>query len=240
MNAQAGCFYAVGIGPGSADLLTVRAVDIIKSADVIIAPRAETAEKSIALEAIKPYITDQEIIEHIYPMKRDINATLDCWGKVADIICEKTSQNMSVAQITLGDPLIYSTSSYLLDCLEGKLERKRIQVVPGISAFQAAAAKFQEILCLQEDRVTMMPGTDLIEVGKALESCETLLLYKAGRNIEKIKELLLSRGLLKNAKAAFYVEQDQELLWWNMEEDLDHSGKYMTIVIVRNGSRGWK
>lgn len=240
--AEKGVFYAVGIGPGCADLLTVRAVNIISTADVVIAPRSELTDKSLALESVKEYVdaAKQEVIEHIYPMTRDNDSTVASWNEVAEIVEAKIKAGLSVAQITLGDPNIYSTSTYLIDCLEGKIDKSAVRIIPGISAFQAAAARFVDPICLQEDRVLIMPGTDLAEVEKALETCETLVLYKAGKNIEKIRELLRGRELLASAKTAFYVEQEGEILWDDMTSAIEHEGKYMTVVIVHCGSRDWK
>ncbi len=239
--AEKGVFYAVGIGPGSADLLTVRAVNIIASADVIIAPRSELTSKSLALEAVEEYIdtAGQEVIEHVYPMTRDNASTLASWNEMAELVQERLQRDLSVAQITLGDPNVYSTSTYLLKCLEGRVGREAIKVVPGISAFQAAAARFVDPLCLQEDRVLIMPATDLQEVEKALNLCETLVLYKAGKNIEGVRELLTAKGLIGRAKAAFYVEQETELLWEDMTAAIEYEGKYMTVVIVHCGCREW-
>ena len=241
-KAVKGNFYAVGIGPGCADLLTVRAVNIIGSADVVIAPRSELATKSLALESVKEYINfdTQEVIEHIYPMNRDNDGTIDSWTEVAVIVEDRIKKGLSVVQITLGDPNIYSTSTYLINCLEGRINKSSVKIIPGISAFQAAAAKFVDPLCLQEDRVLIMPATDLSEVEKALGTCETMLLYKAGKNIEKVRALLREKNLLGKAKTAFYVEQEGEILWADMESDIEHEGKYMTVVIVHCGSRDWK
>lgn len=240
MKAQAGHFYAVGIGPGAPDLLTVRAVDLIKSADLIIAPRAQSADSSLALRAIGPYLTmRQEVVEHVYPMKRDIEATLACWREVAVRVQAAITGKKSVVQVTLGDPLIYSTSAYLLECLEGMLPPERVHIVPGISSFQATAARLGRLLCSQEDRVLIMPATDIAAVERALDECETLVLFKAGKHMDAIRALLARRKLLSAASAGFYVEQEQEALWRDMSEDFPCGDRYMTIVIVRTGRKSW-
>lgn len=240
MKALAGHFYAVGIGPGAPDLLTLRAVDLIKSADMIIAPRAESCDESLALTAVRPHLTwNQEVVEHIYPMKRDDAATRESWNTVAEKVAAALTGGKSVVQITLGDPLIYSTSSYLLDCLDGKIDWAKVHVVPGISAFQATASRIGKLLCLQEDRLLIMPGTDLESVEEALGRCETLVLFKAGRNLGELRELLKRKKLLASSSAGFYVEQEREEIWCNMADEFDFAGKYMTVVIIRIGKRCW-
>lgn len=238
--ALSGHFYAVGIGPGAADLLTVRAVNLIKSADVIIAPRSEVSSSSLALNTIKDYLQDgQDVLEREYPMKRDSSATSAFWGSVAREVEDFSRVGRSVVQITLGDPLIYSTSSYLLDALVGSIDESRIHIIPGVSSLQASAAKFSEVLTIQEDRMTLMTATDLDEVGKALDCCETLVLYKAGKKLDQLRELLADRGMLENARAAFYVEQEDEAIWHNMAEEFDYDGRYMTTVIIQKSRRKW-
>ncbi len=57
LQAEKGVFYAVGVGPGSFDLITYRAAELIKTADVIVAPRSRIAEESIALKIVQPLLS---------------------------------------------------------------------------------------------------------------------------------------------------------------------------------------
>ncbi len=241
LTAQKGHFYALGIGPGSPDLLTIRAVRLIQTADFVIAPRSEKANDSLALDAVRPYVTSaQEIIEHIYPMKRDTAATLACWAEIAEKTKQWCAQDKSVVQITLGDPMIYSTSAYLLEGLESRMPKEKVHIVPGISAFQAAASRCGEILCLQEDRFLIMTATNLDEVAKALNTAEALALYKAGKQVGALKKLLSEKGLLRSAKFAFYIEQEgREVIWQDATQLGDEQPGYMATVLIRTGRRGW-
>jgi len=241
MNAEPSHFYAIGVGPGAPDLVTVRAAKLIASADVVIAPCSEKADDSLALETVRTYLTpQQEVVRHVYPMRRDDAATRACWGQMAQQTAAWCESGKSVVQITIGDPMIYSTSAYLLEALEGRLGCNRIHVVPGISAYQAAAAKCAELLCLQEDRLMLMPATDLAEVERALDHAEMLVLYKAGRRIAELKQLLRKKGLLSQTRFAFYVEQEgRETIWQDAEAMGDELPGYMATVLIRIGSRGW-
>ncbi len=192
---------------------------------------------------MRPWLGTQEVVEHVYPMSRDLDRTLHSWARVADRVAVECGAGRSVAQITIGDPLIYSTSSYLLGLLEGRLPEDRVHVVPGISAFQAAAGRFREALVLQEDRMLLMPATDLGAVEEALDRCETLILYKAGRNFWALRNLLERRGLASTARAVFYVDQGgREALVRNLslaEPDTLGGVGYMATVIVHVGRRRW-
>ena len=241
MQAQPGHFYAVGIGPGSPDLLTVRAVRIIESADIILTPQAKGTNRSLALNAIEPYLREQEVLTVNYPMQRNGNNTRERWNSVAGEVLEKLQQGKSVAMITIGDPLIFATTSYLLYGLADALSKEKIHVVPGISAFQIGASRFHDPLTLQEDRLTLMSATDLQAVENALDHCETLVLYKAAGVIEELLEILWKRNLLSSSKLVSCAEQgDGELLIDGLENWTQDKLSYMTTMIIRIGNRDWR
>ncbi|MFN2343232.1 MAG: precorrin-2 C(20)-methyltransferase, partial [Desulfonatronovibrio sp.] len=128
-DVQKGHFYAVGVGPGGADLLTLRAVRVIEKSQVIICPRSASARSSLALDIISDFVNDQEIIEHVYPMQRSQEQVENSWVRAADIIKSNCLAGKTVCQVTLGDPNIYSTCAYVLPLLEESLGRNRIHAV---------------------------------------------------------------------------------------------------------------
>ncbi len=240
MLAIAGNFYAVGVGPGSVDLLTIRAAELIRTADVIIAPRSRKTDVSLAMQTVADFIDGQEIIDHVYAMTRDAGATIASWAKVAQLVAKRCSEGKSVVQITIGDPLIYSTSCYLLTLVRELLTDEKVHVVPGISAFQASACLLDEPLTMQEDRMTLMPATDIARVEEALDHCETLVLYKAGKSITELADLLGRRGLLDRARVVCYAEQpDRQFVSTDLREAANASHGYMATVLVHVGRQGW-
>lgn len=240
-KAKPGHFYAVGVGPGSFDLLTFRAANLIESADIIIAPRSKRSETSLALRTVEHLISSQEVIDHVYAMNRDYCQTMELWNDMAALIIDQCGKGKSIVQITLGDPMIYSTSCYLVKLLRGKLDHTNICVVPGISAFQTVASKFGEALTIQEDRMVLMPATNINQVAEALEHCETLVLYKAGKKIRELADLLKEKGLLTNARLVCYAEQDErEFMAHDILEAADGKHGYMSTVIVYIDRQEWK
>lgn len=237
---RSGCFYAVGVGPGAPDLLTLRAARVLQEADIIHAPRAACATASMALEIIGELDIRGEVVECEYPMTRDIQQTRQMWKGVAERIAAECNAGQCVAQITIGDPTMYSTSGYLLDALADRLPREQIHVIPGIGAHQAAAARFAETLCRQEDRMMIMPGNDLGAVEKALGQCETLILYKVAKCISGLKALLKRRGLLDSARLACYVEQPaKEMLIADLNALPESEQGYLSTMLIRIRERGW-
>jgi len=239
-RAQPGHFYAVGVGPGSPDLLTLRAARLVETADVILAPRSRVAAESMALKTVQALISGQEVIDQVYVMQRDIEKTMSVWMDVARQIARRCETGQSVVQITLGDPLIYSTSCYLLPLVRNALPEGCVHAVPGISAFQATACLLDEVLTIQEDRMMLMTAGDVEQVEKALDQCETLVLYKAGRHMAELADLLERRGLLDRSSLVCYAEQeDREFISANLRDVAAMEHGYMATVIVHVGRRAW-
>jgi precorrin-2/cobalt-factor-2 C20-methyltransferase len=239
--ALPGHFYAVGVGPGSPDLLTLRAARLIETADVIVAPRSRNATKSLALETVRDHLTNQRVVDHVYAMRRDTAQTLGSWRTVAEEVVRTCRDGQSVVQITIGDPLVYSTSCYLAPLVLEQMAPSHVHLVPGISAFQASACKFPEALTIQEDRLLIMPATDLAAVEAALDHCETLVLYKAGRKIPEVVALLERRGLAHQGRVICYAEQPgREFVTDDLCQAAQGHHGYMATVIVHVNRRTWR
>jgi precorrin-2/cobalt-factor-2 C20-methyltransferase len=241
MNAPPGHFYLIGVGPGAPDLVTLRAARLIDACQVLVAPRSEKSEESLALAVVRDRLVAQQVIEHVYPMERDPARTAACWAALADRLAEDCAAGRAVAHLTIGDPLIYSTAVYLMAQMAERIPAERLHVVPGISAFQAAAAITVQPLTIQEDRLMLMPATSLDEVALALERCETLVLYKIGARLPALIDLLSRRGVLNQARLVCHVEQgEREVVLSDLRQLADTRIGYMATVIVRAGHRRWE
>lgn len=239
-NAQAGHFYLIGVGPGAADLLTLRAVEIIRECDVLIAPRSAASEESLALKVVAHLIDRQEVIEHIYPMERNQQRTEECWAEMADLVVKRCSRGQKVGHLTIGDPLLYSTAGYLMAKIAARMPCECWHVVPGVSAFQLSAALLHQQLAQQDDRLILMPATNMREVELALDRCETLVLYKVGRRLKALAELLERRGLARKAQLVCHAGQKgKETILRGLSSVSDEKSGYMSTVIVPIGSRSW-
>ena len=241
IQAQKGKFYTIGVGPGAMEYLTLKALRLIQTADVIIAPRSKISNESLALQTVAPFIKSNQIIyEHVYSMSRDEESTLASWREVAVKVEGWLKENKSVVHITIGDPFIYSTTHYLLSELEGRVDQNSIAAVPGISAFQTIASKFLKPLTIQEGRLMIMTGTDMNRVEKALGEAETLVLYKCGKSLEDLTTLLEKKNLIHKAKLVCYADQEgKEIIMHDLREVRKSHPGYMATVIIYKGELKW-
>ena len=238
-HAEAGHLYLIGVGPGAPDLLTLRAVQILSTVDVIVAPRSRISNDSLALATVRPHLRNAEVIEHIYAMERNAEQTAQSWRTMADLTCDRIARGQSVAHITIGDPLIYSTCSYLVDQLDGRIPADHIHVLSGISAWQAPSALVGETLMTQNDKLTLLPADRLDAVEEALKHSETVVIYKIGPRINGLIDLLKRMDLIDRARLVCYAEQEKQRIYLNLAEAHDERLGYMSTMIVRVGMKGW-
>ncbi|MBQ7504451.1 MAG: precorrin-2 C(20)-methyltransferase [Ruminococcus sp.] len=136
-----GIAYGVGVGPGDPELMTLKAIRIIKEND-IIALQGKDAEKSVAYRiAVKniPELAQKQLVPIYMPMVKDRSLIHAEHKKGAEIIEKYLEQAKNVVFLTLGDPAIYCTFSYLQHMLEE--DGYEVELVSGITSFCAAAAR---------------------------------------------------------------------------------------------------
>jgi precorrin-4/cobalt-precorrin-4 C11-methyltransferase len=174
--------YIVGAGPGDPDLLTIKAIKILASADVIL-----FADSLIPEQILDFCKKDAEII-------RTANKTLE---DILPVMIERVREKKSVVRLQSGDPSLYSAiheQMYLLAEAEVPFE-----VIPGISAFQAAAAKLKVELTVpglvQTIILTRISGRTEVPANEELTALAahkaSLCLYLSARHIENAQAKLL-------------------------------------------------
>ncbi|MCW3491478.1 precorrin-2 C(20)-methyltransferase [Dethiobacter alkaliphilus] len=153
-----GTLYGIGVGPGDSGLLTVKGREILGRSQVICVPKSKTERESVALSVVKPYLAEDAVVEELlFPMSRD-EAVLEAhWQEAAQAAAKLLEQYDSVAFLTIGDPLLYSTFGYLLKFLQQVAPQAPVEVVPGISSFNAAASLLRIPLVEQNERLAVVP-----------------------------------------------------------------------------------
>ncbi|MFC6837528.1 cobalt-factor II C(20)-methyltransferase [Halomarina ordinaria] len=122
--------YGVGLGPGDADLVTVRGRRVLETADVVYSPGR--LSRSVATE----YVSPDRIGDVDFPMTRDEDELRRAWRAAAAEIAPE-ARDGTVAFVTLGDPNVYSTFGHLRRTLAAFHPDVDVDVVPGVSAVTA-------------------------------------------------------------------------------------------------------
>lgn len=138
---MSGILYGIGVGPGDPELMTLKAVRIIKETEVIAVPgkcAQETAAYRIAVQAV-PELAEKKLIALDFPMTRDRGKLAESHAEAAGQIETILKSGKDAAFLTLGDVTIYSTFSYVQKIVER--DGFQTELISGVPSFCAAAAR---------------------------------------------------------------------------------------------------
>jgi len=188
METHTGTFFGIGVGPGDPDLITLKAVKILQQVDVVFAAASTKNNHSLAVNIAKPHIPDATpILRLAFPMTTDRAVAQTAWDAHARRIYEFLGKGLNAAFLTLGDPMTYSTYGYVLRYMRRIDPRICATTVPGITSYQAAAARINQPLVEGEESLLVVSGA---RGGNRLRELsvkpETVVFLKAYRNIADI------------------------------------------------------
>lgn len=216
-----GRLFAIGIGPGDPELITLKAVNILKDIDIIVCPSKENRPGiayDIAAKAV-PEITKKQIMTLEFPMtKKDVT---DAHKNAAKKLMQVLDNGNDTAFLTLGDPSIYSTFSYISDLI--RQNGYEVIVISGVTSFSAAAAKLLLPLSLGDESV-------MITSKEYTDNAKTLVIMKAGSILKELKD-----KVSKTDKEMYMVENcgmEEERIYKGIDSIPDEAG-YFSIVIVK-------
>lgn len=229
MERTVGTFFAVGVGPGDPELLTLKAVSAIRRCPVIAAPQTARGGM-LALEIVEKELdlTGKEILPVCFAMQRDDGARQAAYRAALSQIKPRLNAGRSVAFLTLGDVSVYSTAGYLLEPL--KAEGYPTEVIPGVTSFSAVAARLGIGLTEMDRPLHIIPAAAM-DVEEALELPGTKVLMKPCGQVPRVVEALTERGLLDRAGLVSNCGLEGEVVCEDLSRLPEHLNYYTTIVV---------
>ena len=223
-----GIAYGVGVGPGDPELMTLKAVRLIRECDVIAVPGREPRD-SVAYRiaaAAAPEIDGKELVAVEMPMTRD-RAAMDAEHRKGAALLERyLDRGQNVVFLTLGDPTVYSTFSYLQHILEA--DGYTVEPVSGVPSFCAAAARLKTPLAEWDEPLHILPAAHRTESLPDLPG--TCVLMKSGGQMDRVKDLLRRSG--RDVQAVENCTMDTERTYRGVEEIPDNAG-YFTLIVAK-------
>lgn len=237
--------FCVGCGPGDPELLTIRALNLIKDADVIFVPTSKSDKPSIALSIVAKYINKTtKIINLVFPMIKDKDSLKDYWEKNTSEISQMVRTGKKTVYLTVGDPSLYSTWIYIHRELKKNHKDIQIEIIPGITSIFAFAAESKISLVEGNEHLSIVPACyDLNKVKNTVKSSDTIVFLKDGRYFDNVIEMLPDAGFGEESQIAIAqdVSTKENILEIKHLKDLkgkkQPSQKYFSIMVVKRNDR---
>jgi precorrin-2/cobalt-factor-2 C20-methyltransferase len=240
---QPGRLVGVGVGPGDPDLLTIKAIHALETADVV-AHFAKSGNPSnaraTAARFLRPGLTE---IPLLYPVTTERPTSDSEYRSAIDLFFDEAARSVAahltagrtVAVLSEGDPLFFGSYMHLHVRLA---KRYPTDVIPGVTAMSGCWSAAGLPMTQGDDVLTVLPATlDETELARRFQQNDPTVVMKIGRNLSKVRRALISAGRLANA---IYVERgtmNHERLM-PLAAKTDDTAPYFSIVLV--AGYGWK
>ncbi len=235
MTTQPGTLYGIGVGPGDPDLLTLKAVNILRKVDIVFTAASTKNDYSLAVNIARDYIPDQtEINALAFPMTKDRKVTRKAWEANARTIAAATSAGRQAAFLTLGDPLTFSTFGYILKYMRRLFPDHPVVTVPGITSYQASAAALNMPLVEGEQSLLVLSGANGgTRLSEQIARPDTVVFLKAYRNVPGICTALENTGMLAHSAGVVRCSQPEQEIVDDVKSLESRSPNYWTLIIAR-------
>jgi precorrin-2/cobalt-factor-2 C20-methyltransferase len=193
-----GRVVGIGAGPGDPRLLTVRAIEVLGSATLLVAPRARQDADSVALGIVREHLAEKcRTVEAVFPMSDDAGERTRAARDAAELLFSEAAAGGVAVFVTLGDAMLYSTWGYVLRALREGGADAGVETVPGVTAFSAAASRLGEPLAEGSDPLLIWPKALPDDLGDLLGIAPNVVALKVGRQLES----LVARAKAAGARA---------------------------------------
>ncbi len=225
-----GKLLGIGVGPGNHELLTIKAFNTLKEVKVICATKSAVSKPSLALSIVQPVLEDRkdnyDVLEPLFPMIEDKNALNSYWNDAVLLIIQKLNKGLDVAFITLGDPTVYSTFSYIQSRIadHGFI----VEIIPGITSFTGCAATAGISLAEKDEIMVIVPKVDK-RLEKILEYADTFVIMKTSRHSEVLEKIINKDKREKDVISIRNCSMDDEIVLKGFFKDK----KYLSTTIVK-------
>ena len=233
----------IGVGPGDPELVTVKAVRILREADLTLVPVMALDEQGRAESVVRSYTEKAERVVFALNDRGGVTAKrAAAWDGAADRVLRAFEEGArTVAFATIGDPNVYSTFTYLAQTVRARRPGTVVETVPGITAMQDLAARSGTVLTEGTESLALLPLTaGRGRFRRALTAHETVVAYKFGGVADEVLDVLKETGRIDDAVYGARLGLPGEDV--RPARDLDGPVPYLSTLIVpgRRTTRGGK
>ncbi|WP_026871335.1 precorrin-2 C(20)-methyltransferase [Inquilinus limosus] len=234
---MSGTLYGLGVGPGDPELITLKALRLLRVAPVVAYPAPDVGD-SFARSIVAPHLPgDQTEIAIRVPMRVDPAPAQVVYDAAAIEIGGHLDAGRDVAVLCEGDPFFYGSFMYLFGRLA---ERHRIEVVPGVSSLSACAAATGLPLAARNDVLTVLPAPlPEEELRQRLRAADAVAIMKLRRHFRKIVQLLEEESLYIGARYIERATLGQQRVLPLAKVDPD-TVPYFSMILAHRRGAAWR
>lgn len=236
-----GTIHGVGLGPGSQDLMSVRADRLIRRATHVAYFRKQ-GRRGHARSIVEGLLA-RDVIElpMEYPVTTEIpvddpryNKLLAAfYDKQVAQLAETAEAGQDVVVLCEGDPFFYGSFMHLYTRLQGRVP---VAVVPGITGMSAAWTATGRPVTWGDDVLTVLMGTLPEEaLVERIARTDALVVMKIGRNLDKLRRALVRAGRDDEAWLIEYAAMPQERI--RPFREVGDSVPYFSILVIHGNGR---
>ncbi len=190
-DARPGTVYLCGAGPGDPGLLTVRALRLLQTAEIIL-PDDLVSDEILALAGVRALII---------PVGKRCGQPRITQAGIHDLMVRHAQAGRSVLRLKSGDPLVFGRANEEIEAL--RAAGIPFSIVPGITAAFAVAASLETPLTDRNSASKLILATAHHAIGKtspvswqgAFPPESTLVLYMPGRDFAALSASLIAAGI---------------------------------------------
>ena len=237
MMQARGRLLGLGVGPGDPELITLKALRLLREAPVV-AYFVAKGKRGNAFGIIEQYLqSEQTLLPLVYPVTTEaLPAPLSYEQVISDFYDEASvtvaghlDAGRDVAVICEGDPFFYGSYMYLHDRLA---QRYEAEVIPGVCSMLGGASVLGAPLVYRNQSLSVLSGVlPAEELKRRLADADAAVIMKLGRNFPKVRDVLAELGL---DGRALYVERatmaNQKIV--PLDQVDPQSSPYFSLIIV--------
>jgi precorrin-2/cobalt-factor-2 C20-methyltransferase len=237
MMAPRGRLIGLGVGPGDPELITVKALRLLRESPVV-AYFVAKGKKGNAFGIIEGHLQQaQTLMPLVYPVTTEALPVHMSYEQVISDFYDRSSADLAahldagrdVAVICEGDPMFYGSYMYLHDRLADRYEA---EVIPGVCSMLGGASVLGAPLVYRNQSLSVLSGVlSAEELKRKLQDADAAVIMKLGRNLPKVRQVLVETGLVDRA---LYVERatmaNQKIV--PLAEVDPMSSPYFSLIIV--------
>lgn len=231
-----GTLYGIGVGPGDPELITLKGYRLLQECPVISYPAKKKGAESYAQKIIASHVKAEgkELLGLYFPMTRDTEVLKKEWRNTVAILSERLLAGKDVVFITEGDPFLYSTFIHLMREMKEQYPEIPVEVVPGISSVNGAAARLGWPLADGDEVFAIVPATeDRERMKQALLTHNAVVFIKVAKVIDSMVDLLIELNLIEKAAVVTRVTSDEERIFRDVAALKGAALDYLSLLVVR-------